>query len=254
MAELSVFAWFLVKSRTMTETKLILASTSPRRKQILELLGLEFEVRAVEVDESILAGEAPYDYVHRLAIAKAQAGSAAGVTTDTSLNTQEIIIGGDVTIDRDGIALAKAESPAEARQMLASLSGKTHIGRDAFAICIASKAEATQLYASGVASTFVTFRELSEADVEDYVASGEWEGKAGAYAIQGKAAEFVTNIKGSYYDILGLPIYAVAAALLSMNLPEFQIIPQKLAEIAAQDKNLIEKATWPNYPSSVGNH
>ncbi len=220
-----------------TKTKLILASTSPRRKQILEMLGVEFEVRAVDVDESIVAGESPYDYVHRLAIAKAQAGAAEGAAGSLpGQNTQEIIIGGDVTIDRDGIALAKAESPAEARQMLHSLSGKTHIGRDAFAVCIASSGQATQLYASGVASTFVTFRELSEEDVEDYIASGEWEGKAGAYAVQGKAAGFVTDIKGSFFDILGLPIYAVAAALISIHAPEFQGIPEKLTEITKFDR------------------
>lgn len=217
----------------MTETKLVLASTSPRRKQILEMLGVEFEVRAVEVDESIVAGESPYDYVHRLAIAKAHAGAAL---SQPRHNTQEIIIGGDVTIDRDGIALAKAESPAEARQMLHSLSAKTHIGRDAFAVCLARSDEATQVYASGVSSTFITFRELSEADVEDYVASGEWEGKAGAYAVQGKAAEFITDIKGSFFDILGLPIYAVASALISTHAPEFQGIPEKLQDIIKFDK------------------
>jgi septum formation protein len=230
----------------MTKTKLVLASTSPRRKQILEMLGLEFEVRAVEVDESIIAGESPYDYVHRLAITKAQAGSGhtkeiitkATTTGEIAEVTYELVIGGDVTIDRDGIALAKAESPAEARQMLASLSGKTHMVRDAFALT-SGGAGYCELLSSGVTTSMVTFRDLSEADIDEYLSSGEWEGKAGAYAIQGKAADFITDIQGSFYDILGLPIYAVAAALISTHLPEFQGLAEKIKQIAARDKTLI---------------
>lgn len=201
------------------DQRIILASTSPRRKAILEMLEIDFEVAAVEVDESIIPHERPYDYVHRLALAKAKSLADTG--------EKGIIIGGDVTIDVDGKALAKAESAAEARAMLRSLSGITNVVRDAFAIFAAGEE-----YASGVVSSFVTFKNLSEVEIDNYLSGGEWEGKAGAYAIQGEAAKFVAAIKGSYYDILGFPIYAVGAALMSLGI---EGIPAKLEAIRQQD-------------------
>lgn len=203
---------------------IILASTSPRRKAILELLGIDFKVVSMEVDESIIPDEKPYDYVHRLALAKAKS------VADTS--GEAIIIGGDVTIDVDDKALAKAESQEEAKIMLKSLSGRTHAVRDAFAVFVNGEE-----YASGVVSSFVTFQALSDGEIDSYLSSGEWEGKAGAYAIQGQAAKFITDIKGSYFDILGLPIYAVAASLISLGIDG---IANKLENIHKQD---LEKAS-----------
>jgi septum formation protein len=201
----------------------ILASTSPRRKEILSMLSIEFEIFPVDIDESIKQSETPYYYVHRLAIEKAEACA--------NLHKNSIIIAGDVTIDLDGIAYAKAESPEEAKQMLGKFSGKTHYIRNGYAVY-----KNNTLYASGVVTSLIEFKDLSNDDILDYLETNEWQGKAGAYAIQGKARKFINNIQGSYYDILGLPIYSVGSALLTMG---YNDIINDLNNIFEKDKKII---------------
>jgi septum formation protein len=198
--------------------KVILASTSPRRQELLGMLGVEFEAIPADIDETKLETETPQEYVHRLAI-----GKAAKVA---EMYPEAIVIGGDVTVDIHGEALAKAESRAEAKGMLQKLSGQKQIVRDAFAVFYQN-----QLASSGVVNCEVEFKPLTEAQLEAYLDSNEWEGKAGAYGIQGKAGAFIANIRGSYYDILGLPVYHVYAALVSLGITPVA----KLDEIYQQD-------------------
>jgi septum formation protein len=179
---------------------LVLASQSPRRREILRQAGIPFTVRAAEVDESPRGGENPADYVLRLAAAKAYAVEAA---------EGERVLGADTTVVIDGDILAKPADAADARRMLARLSGRRH--EVLTGICLRSGAAAIREYAT----TGVVFAPLSEAEIDEYVASGEPMDKAGAYAIQGLASKFVERIEGDYFNVMGLPV-----ALLYRRLQE----------------------------------
>lgn len=173
--------------------RLILASASPRRAELLRAAGFEFEIVATNVDESVRAGESPRQYVRRLAADK----SAAALRPDA------IVLGADTTVVVDDEILAKPIDDADAAAMLRKLSGRTHdvltgisLRRGAFEL---GRVETTQ----------VTFAALSDADVAWYVASGEGLDKAGAYAIQGLASRFIPRVDGSYSNVVGLPVAAV---------------------------------------------
>src|SRR5437870_7718453 len=169
----------------MTQT-LLLASASPRRRELLHRVGLVLEVRAADVDETPLDGEPPDAYVRRLARAKA---STARTRAD------EWILAADTTVTLDGQILGKAESPEEAAKMLRWLSGNTHQVITAFALT--GERDGEPVVREGLVSSDVRFVELDAAAIADYVASGEWRGKAGAYAIQGIGAAFVSAVRGS---------------------------------------------------------
>ena len=177
-----------------TEKMLVLASQSPRRSQILRHAGMEFTVRVADVDESVLAGESPANYVQRLAAAKAYAIDAAA---------GETVLGADTTVVIDGEILAKPVDAADARRMLARLSGRRH--EVLTGICLRRGADATRDYVT----TGVVFATLSHAEIDQYVASGEPMDKAGAYAIQGLASKFVERIEGDYFNVMGLPVALV---------------------------------------------
>jgi septum formation protein len=170
---------------------LVLASQSPRRSEILRQAGIPFAVRPAEIDESVLPGESPRAYVERLAEAKAMAVAAA---------SGETVLGADTTVVIDGQILAKPADAADARRMLALLSGRRH--EVLTGICLRRGAEAI----SETASTAVVFAALSEREIADYVASGEPMDKAGGYAIQGLASKFVERIEGDYFNVMGLPV------------------------------------------------
>jgi septum formation protein len=177
---------------------LILASASPRRRELLARAGVVFEVAAAEIDESVRPGEAPRAYAERVAAEKAAAVAALRpdawvLAADTIVVVQEDILG-------------KAEDEREAAAMLARLSGRTHRVMTAF--CLVGTARA-----SDVVSTEVVMRALSEDEIDQYARSGEWRGKAGAYAAQGIAAAFITEIRGSYTNVVGLPLAEVLTAL-----------------------------------------
>jgi septum formation protein len=173
---------------------LVLASQSPRRSEILRQAGIPFTVRAADVDESLLSGESPADYVKRLARAKATAVTAVD---------GEIVLGADTTVVIDGEILAKPSDAADARRMLALLSGRRH--EVLTGICLRRGADAPCEYAT----TGVVFASLSDAEIDQYVASGEPMDKAGAYAIQGLASKFVERIEGDYFNVMGLPVALV---------------------------------------------
>jgi septum formation protein len=173
---------------------LVLASQSPRRSEILRQAGIEFTVRIADVDEAVIVGETPEEYVQRLAVDKASAVQAAET---------EIVLGADTTVVIDGEILAKPADAADARRMLKLLSGRRH---DVLTgICLRRGPQIVRDYSM----TGVVFAPLSEKEIADYVASGEPMDKAGAYAIQGLACKFVERIEGDYFNVMGLPVSLV---------------------------------------------
>lgn len=173
---------------------LVLASQSPRRSEILRQAGIPFTVRVAEVDESPLPGESPEDYVQRLAEWK-----ACAVPADST----DIVLGADTTVVVDGQILAKPADPADARRMLALLSGRCH--EVLTGICLKQGDSLTR----DCAATRVWFSPMSPAEIADYVASGEPMDKAGAYAIQGLASRYIERIEGCYFNVVGLPVSLV---------------------------------------------
>jgi len=181
---------------------LILASASPRRRELLSTLDLDFEVKVPDVDESLRAGESPKEYVERLAKMKAAAVSADG----------SIVIAADTVVVCDDVILGKPEDAEEAKAMLRSLSGRSH--KVITGVCV-QNTEGCVVFSIG---TVVTFRALDEEEIGMYVKSGEPLDKAGAYAIQGKAASMVTSINGSYTNVVGLPLSAIYKTLIFVSL------------------------------------
>jgi septum formation protein len=181
--------------------KLILASASPRRAEILRNAGFEFEVHPAHVDETKFSGESPEDYVRRLAVAKARL-----VADDAARNhTRAIIIGADTAVVAAGELLGKPSGVEDAKRMLRLLSGRTHEVLTGVAVLRVPEGFSA-LY---VETTRVTFLELSDSDIENYIATGEPFDKAGAYGIQGIGGKFVREIEGCYFNVMGLPLSRV---------------------------------------------
>jgi len=178
--------------------KLILASGSPRRAEILRNAGIQFEVRKTDVDESRLAHEAPGDYVRRLALAKAL--SAAVEYRD--LIDETFILGADTIVVVDEEILGKPVSRDDARKMLCRLSGRIHEVHTGLALLRPSGT--MQRVTEEI--TRVHFAPLTEQQMEDYIATGEPFDKAGAYGIQGIGGRYVTRIEGCYFNVMGLPL------------------------------------------------
>jgi len=177
---------------------LVLASRSPRRSEILRQAGIPFEVRAADVDERVLPGEAVEDYIRRVAGQKAMAVEVALGDTVLSADTV-VVIGGEI--------LGKPRDPADAVCMLERLAGREH--EVITGVCLQRGREL--LYDRAI--TRVWFKPLTREEIEAYVASGEPMDKAGAYAIQGLAAKFIERIEGSYTNVVGLPIELVTKLL-----------------------------------------
>jgi septum formation protein len=201
---------------TQLDRGIYLASRSPRRRELLSQIGVRFHLllfRGVpetdpELDEAPLAGEAPRAYVERVARAKAAAGwkrieqrnlpRAAVLSADTTVAICERILG-------------KPADRQEAAEMLAALSGRRHDVLTAVAVKHESQFECV------LSSSEVEFRPLSADDIRQYVATGECDDKAGAYAIQGRAAQFVVELRGSFSGVMGLPLYETAQLLERMG-------------------------------------
>jgi septum formation protein len=179
--------------------RLILASASPRRTDLLRDAGYVFEVEPADVDETELAGEPPAAYVVRVAAMKARA-IAAG-------HPDEAILAADTTVVIDGAMLAKPADDADATRMLGLLSGRTHDVLTGVVLVRAGRES------SAVVGTRVRFRPLTAPEIDWYVASGEPRDKAGAYGVQGLAARFVESVDGSYSNVVGLPVGAVRSLL-----------------------------------------
>jgi septum formation protein len=175
--------------------RLILASASPRRAELLRTAGFEFEIVPADVDESRLPGEQPSDYVDRVARLKAQAAPAD--------LPDDIVIAADTVVVIGRELLGKPQDQAEAEQMLTMLAGRTHEVLTGVALRNASR------MVSAIERTRVHFLPLSYGEIVAYVAGGEPYGKAGAYAIQGQASRFVDWIEGSYSNVVGLPVATV---------------------------------------------
>ena len=185
--------------------ELILASASPRRRQLLDMLGLPYRVIAPELDESYRSDEAPEAYVVRLARAKAAAVAVRWPT--------ELVLAADTTVVLEEEIFGKPRSAEEAVAMLRRLQGKTHRVLTAVAIAAGERLE----HALDV--TAVTFRPLSEAAIADYVATGEPLDKAGAYAVQGAGAALVERIEWDFFGVMGLPVRLVLALLERFGRP-----------------------------------
>ena len=187
---------------SQSPAQLILASGSPRRRQLLQQLGISFEVFASDVDESKMSGETAQQYVLRLAGDKAMAARNAWPGPVLP------VLGADTTVVLDNSVLGKPGSGQQAAEMLRSLSGRDHQVMSAMAVISADGNLATALNI-----TTVSFRQLSNSEILNYCATGEPMDKAGAYAIQGLAAGFIRHIEGSYSGVMGLPLYETAELL-----------------------------------------
>jgi septum formation protein len=186
--------------------RLILASASPRRRELLAQAGYAFEVEAADVDESQRQGESPAAYVVRLAEEKARAVFAKRFPSGPFVERSEIggepliVLGADTTVVLDNEILGKPADAADARDMLRRLSGRTH--QVLTGIAAATRAGIS----SAVESTGVTFFEIRETELDAYCATAEPLDKAGAYGIQGYAARWIPRIDGDYFNVMGLPI------------------------------------------------
>lgn len=185
---------------------LVLASGSPRRREMLAALGLELVVRPVDLDESALPGERPEVYVRRLALAKARARCAPG----------EAVLAADTVVAVEGALLGKPRDADDARAMLAHLAGREHEVFTGVALVLGGE---PRREASTVERTAVVFAPLAAAEIDWYVASGEPMDKAGAYGIQGRAAVFIEEIHGSHSGIVGLPLCETALLLREFGYP-----------------------------------
>ena len=198
--------------------RLVLASGSPRRAELLRAAGYDFNVVVTDVDESIRTGEPPEIYVRRLAAEKSAAAVRAGRGGREGppyeglppAPEQPIIVGADTVVVVDGEILGKPRDDAHGEAMLRLLSGKRHM----VVTGVSLRQGAYEL--GRVEQTSVYFRALSADEVAWYVASGEGRDKAGAYAIQGLASRFIPRIEGSYSNVVGLPVAAVAELLTSL--------------------------------------
>jgi septum formation protein len=193
-------------------SNLILASGSPRRAEILRNAGFAFDVQPAHVDESLLPGERAEDYVLRLAKEKAQSAAA----TVGKNPHPAFVIGADTTVVSQGRIFAKPENAAEARKMLATLSGKTHEVLTGLSIVRTPDG----LQASGVETTRVAFLPLSPAQIDAYIATGEPFDKAGGYGIQGIGGKFIPRIEGCYFNVMGLPLSRLWQMLRSLGWSE----------------------------------
>jgi septum formation protein len=178
--------------------KLILASASPRRSEILRNAGLQFEIRKTDVDESRLADEVPGDYVRRLALSK----SLSAAAEYRELDNEALFLGADTVVVVDAEILGKPASQDDARSMLHRLSGRVHEVHTGLALLRTPGAERRVVEEI----TRVHFVSLSEQEIESYIATGEPFDKAGAYAIQGIGGRYVTRIEGCYFNVMGLPL------------------------------------------------
>jgi septum formation protein len=194
--------------------RLILASASPRRRELLAQAGFTFDVVFSGIPEERRPGEDPIRYVTRLAREKAEAA-----IRQHRLRADDRVLGADTIVVAGDEVLEKPVDPADAARMLRLLSGRTH--QVITGVCLA-RGEERQVAAE---VTFVRFSTLSEREIEDYIASGEPLDKAGAYAIQGRAARWVPRIQGCYFNVVGLPLALVTAMIEGAAAPAGPLVP-----------------------------
>jgi len=191
---------------------LILASASPRRVDILNQIGVRFSVAPADIDERQIANELPTDFVCRLACQKAETGY------ESQMGSQPVL-GADTIVVCDKKIFGKPTDYADSRQMLSQLSGRTH--KVISAVAINNGAETAVL----MSQTLVIFRTISDQECLNYWSTGEPDGKAGSYAIQGFGSIFVESIEGSYSGVVGLPIAETSSLLRRFEIPIWQTLP-----------------------------
>lgn len=184
---------------------MILASGSPRRRELLTQAGLDFSVEVADIDETAQPGEAPAKYVQRLAVEKAQ---AIWLRHKDAGDAELTVLGADTTVVCDGVMLGKPVDQADARRMLEMLSGRTH----QVLTGVAAITQAATV--SEVEITQVFFDLIEEHELIAYLASGEPMDKAGAYGIQGYAARWIPRIEGCYFNVVGLPLARTLAVIM----------------------------------------
>lgn len=188
--------------------ELILASASPRRRELLSRLGLEFTVLAAQADETLLPGLPPREQVIRLSAVKAQA-----VREALESRPGQVIVSADTVVVLDGAILGKPKDAAQAAEMLRALSGRAHLVLTG--VTVLTEDGPRQL----CEETQVFFRPLCEAEITAYIRTGEPMDKAGAYGIQGYGALFVEKLIGDYYNVMGLPLCALGQLLREAGIP-----------------------------------
>lgn len=184
--------------------KIILASSSPRRSELLKKLGISFEIYPPDIDESARDGENTSIYVHRLAVEKAMAVSSKEISS--------VVIAGDVAIEFEGKIIGKINDREEVIQTILSYQNKPQYLRGGFAVV-----KDGVVYESGVVTSTVEFKTLTRKEINDYLDNYNWQDKAGGYAIQEGAKPFVKYIEGSHSNVIGLPLVQVAACLLDFG-------------------------------------
>lgn len=197
---------------------LVLASASPRRRELLQRMGLRLSVVPAEIDETPNPGERASDYVRRMAVEKAAAGDkawAASVTPIAEAGAAPAraipLLAADTTVIVDGEILGKPGDENEALRMLERLAGRRHEVTTAYRIVHGGRE------VDRAVTTVVAVRLLEPREVDAYIAGGEWRGKAGGYAVQGIAAAFVTELRGSWTNVVGLPLAEVLADLRALD-------------------------------------
>jgi septum formation protein len=197
-----------------------LASGSPRRRQLLQQIGVPFQVLSVTVDESIADGEEPFAYVSRLAGAKADAGLARSTAAGAP---RRPVLAADTAVVIDGEILGKPAGRDDAVRMLRLLSGRTHEVLTSIALAAGGRT------CCRVSRSEVTFRDITCAEASDYWDTGEPTDKAGGYAIQGLGAVFIAQLRGSFSGVMGLPLFETAALLETAGVPRWSGAPASRA-------------------------
>lgn len=199
----------------MSARSLILASASPRRQELLRQIGVQFTVAPQDIDETIKPGETAVELVCRLAEQKAQAA------LHSNLDSASVVLGSDTVVVLGESILGKPRSESDACAMLAMLSGKEH--RVLTAVCVADD----QRSETRLSDSVVGFREIDPQEAIDYWNSGEPQGKAGSYAVQGLGAVFVQSLSGSYSGVMGLPLFETAQLLQEFNVPCWHVMDRQ---------------------------
>ena len=198
----------------MVDETILLASNSPRRRELLALGGWSFYVQPADVDETPVAGEAPAGYVLRLAECKARAAAGLGET--------QIVLAADTTVVDNGTILGKPRHATDARQMLLRLRGRTHQVLTALAVLYQPNGRLL----TDLCVTDVPMRAYTDSEIDHYVASGDPMDKAGAYAIQHNGFHPVEALAGCYANVVGLPLCHLASMLFKLGLPVHADLPQ----------------------------
>ena len=195
----------------MQQYDLILASASPRRRELLERIGLRFAVEAADADETLIPGLSAKNQVMRLSRIKADAVAALH-------SGEPVILSADTVVVLDGKILGKPADEEDARHMLKSLSGRTHH------VLTGITVRRGMYQDTRCEETEVRFGPLSDNEIDSYIATGEPMDKAGAYGIQGLASVFVAGISGDYYNVMGLPLHTCAAMLRQAGIPVLEAL------------------------------